>query len=191
MMTRMSDVNTNKNTSASPSYKEGNIITWNALSSTSPDMTVTKTFLAKGSKSGRAAGTLFIINNGWGYDIQPYSLFPTESEILVEPERQFKVVSVIQAELTIVKLEMLKTPILLPDIYGRHDLRVPPLYFIKKRTDKNEKKRERERDDNRERSQDAQVATTTATSSNDRSTITTGKSGLYEILMEPVNKQDA
>ena len=126
-----------------PQYTEGSIITWSAMSSTSPDMTVTKSFLKGGSKTGKAAGTLFIISNGWGYDIQPYSLFPTESEILVEPERQFKVVSIIPAELTIIKLEMLKTPIILPDIYGRHDFFVPALYFVKERMDEHERNRRR------------------------------------------------
>ena len=59
-------------------YHKGNVVTWPALSSTSPDMGTTKAFLAKGSKSGEATGTLFIIDKGWGYDIQPYSLFPDE-----------------------------------------------------------------------------------------------------------------
>ena len=45
-------------------------------------MEATKAFLAKGSKGGKAIGTLFIIDKGWGYDIQPYSLFPDEEEIL-------------------------------------------------------------------------------------------------------------
>ena len=75
-------------------YHEGNTITWPALSSTSPHMKTVKTFTAKGSKTGKATGTLFTIENGWGYDIQPYSLFPEEAEILLEPERQFKVISI-------------------------------------------------------------------------------------------------
>lgn len=100
-------------------YQKGNTITWMALSSTSPDMNETKKFLAKGSKSGKATGTLFIIEGGWGYNIQPYSMFPDEAEILIEPERQFKVVSVIQAEgLTIVNLQMLDTPLSLPEVFG-------------------------------------------------------------------------
>ena len=140
------DVSENTNQSGGnsfPSYTEGSIITWDALSSTSPDMTVTKTFLAGGAKTGKAAGTLFIINNGWGYDIQPYSLFPTESEILLEPERKFRVTSVIPAELTIIKLEMLKTPVILPDIYGRHNFYVSPVYFIKENVYKYEKYKRR------------------------------------------------
>ena len=68
-------------------YHKGNVVTWSALSSTSPDLNTTKAFLAKGSKSGKEAGTLFIIDKGWGYDIQPYSLFPDEEEIILEPER--------------------------------------------------------------------------------------------------------
>lgn len=126
-------------------YKEGSIITWNALSSTSPSMNVTKNFLASGLSTGKAAGTLFIMENCWGYDIQPYSLYPTESEILLEPERQFQVVSVIPAELTIVKLRMLKTFIVLPDVYGEHKLRVSPVYFITEKTSKYMQRRRRQK----------------------------------------------
>ena len=100
-------------------YYEGNTITWPALSSTSPDMKATKTFLAKEAKNKKAKGTLFIIEDGWGYDIQPYSLFPDETEILLEPERQFKVVSVIQGEgLTFINLQMLDTPLGLTKVFG-------------------------------------------------------------------------
>ena len=100
-------------------YHEGNTITWPALSSTSPDMKATKSFLAKGSKTGKAAGTLFIIEDGWGYNIQPYSLFPEEAEILLEPERQFNVKSIIEAEgLTFINLKMLDKPLALPQIFG-------------------------------------------------------------------------
>ena len=100
-------------------YHEGNVITWPALSSTSPDMNTTKKFLAKGSRTGKATGTLFIIEDGWGYDIQPYSLFPEEAEILLEPERQFKVKSIIEAEgITIVTLKMLDTPLALQQVFG-------------------------------------------------------------------------
>ena len=63
--------------------------------------------------------TLLIINKGWGYDIQPYSLFPDEEEILLEPERQFRVASVIPSSaLTIINLEMLDTPLSVPGVFG-------------------------------------------------------------------------
>ena len=100
-------------------YHEGNVITWTALSSTSPDMGATKAFLARGSKSRSAKGTLFVIDGGWGYNIQPYSLFPGEVEILLEPERQFRVKSVFPGEeLTFINLQMLDTPLALPHVFG-------------------------------------------------------------------------
>ena len=100
-------------------YHEGNTITWPALSSTSPHMKTVKTFTAKGSKTGKATGTLFIIENGWGYDIQPYSLFPEEAEILLEPERQFKVISIDKnSGIITIKLHMLDTPLALSQVFG-------------------------------------------------------------------------
>ena len=99
-------------------YYKGNTVFWPALSFTSPNMNATKAFLAKGLKGGKAKGTLFIINNAWGYDIQPYSLFPDEEEILLEPERQFRVISVLDADLTIINLEMLDTPLSAPEVFG-------------------------------------------------------------------------
>ena len=92
-------------------YCEGNSVSWAALTSTSPDSKATKGFLARGSNTGKASGTLFIIENGWGYDIQPYSLFPDEAEIVLEPGHQFNVKSVIDAEgITIVTLSMVNSP---------------------------------------------------------------------------------
>ena len=101
-------------------YHEGNIITWPAFSSTSPDSKATKAFLSSGSVRGKkASGVFFIIENGWGYNIQPYSMFPDEEEILLEPERQFKVKSVIESEdFTVITLFMLKSPTILPAIFG-------------------------------------------------------------------------
>ena len=103
-------------------YMEGEEIVWLALSSTSPDITVTKEFLARCSTSGKAEGTLFIIEDGWGYNVQPCSMYPGEEEIVLEPERRFRVKAVIPGEgLTIVKMEMLKTPIILPDVFGKKE----------------------------------------------------------------------
>ena len=83
-------------------------------------MEATKAFLAKGSKSREETGTLFIIDKGWGYDIQPYSLFPGEEEILLEPEKQFRVTGVIEGEgLTFINLEMLETPLSVPEVFWR------------------------------------------------------------------------
>ena len=46
------------------------------------------------------------------------SLFPDEEEILLEPERQVRVVSVLKAALTIINLEMLDTPLSDPEVLG-------------------------------------------------------------------------
>ena len=46
----------------------------------------------------RSGGTLFVIEDGWGYNMQPYSQFPDEEEILLEPEREFEVLSVTELE---------------------------------------------------------------------------------------------
>ena len=102
-------------------YKEGSTIVWRGLSSTSPDMNATKGFLAKGSADGSVRGTLFVIDDGWGYDVQPYSLFPDEAEILLEPERRFRVESVIESDLTAIKLRALDTPLLLPEVFGENE----------------------------------------------------------------------
>lgn len=110
--------------------QDNSVVIWESLSSTSPSMEVTKAFLTNGEMSGRAAGTLFIIENAWGYDVRPYSLYQDEAEILLEPERQFRVLSSIAAELTVVKLEMLKTPLVLPEVFGERDLKVPIFYFV-------------------------------------------------------------
>ena len=93
-------------------YMEDEVVVWHGLSSTSPDIKAVKAFLAKGSKSGKASGTLFVIENGWGYDLQPYSLFPDEEEVLLEPGRNFRVQGIIESGVTIVKLKMLDTPLI-------------------------------------------------------------------------------
>ena len=49
-----------------------------------------------------------------------YSLFPDEEEILLEPERQFMVKSVIEAEgIIVITLEMLDSPLILPNVFGK------------------------------------------------------------------------
>ena len=95
------------------------MVTWPALSYTSPGMGAAKAFLVKGSKSENATGTLFIIDKGWGYDIQPYSLLPDKEEILLELERQFRVACVNQGEsLIFINLEILETPLSVPEVFG-------------------------------------------------------------------------
>lgn len=111
-------------------YTSGNVVMWPSLSSTSPDMKAVKKFLAEedehdgsddddddneGHSDENVArkGTLFIIENAWGYNIQPYSLSPEQEEVLLEPKRQFQVESVIESETTVIKMTMLDTPLVL------------------------------------------------------------------------------
>ena len=66
-----------------------------------------------------SGGTLFIIENGWGYNVQPYSQFPEEEEILLEPEREFEVTSVTDSEdLLLITLKMKNTKVILPNVFG-------------------------------------------------------------------------
>ena len=108
-------------------YKKGSIVTWPAIVSTSPDMGVAKRLIEEAyeidgeENAGDVKGTLFVIENAWGYNIQPYSLFPDDDgeEILLEPERRFQVDSVItSSDLMVVNLKMLDTPVVLPQVFG-------------------------------------------------------------------------
>ena len=106
-------------------YKKGSVVMWPAIVSTSPDMGAIKKLISEANEvegeenAGNVKGTLFVIENGWGYNIQPYSLFPDDGEeILLEPERRFQVDSVIVSDVTIVNLKMLDTPLVLPQVFG-------------------------------------------------------------------------
>jgi len=85
-------------------YHEGNTATWHSFSSTTTDLAVTKTFLTD-TATGKCEGTLFIVHNACGYKLQPLSFF-NEHEILLEPEIRLRVVSVLDAPLIVVDMEM-------------------------------------------------------------------------------------
>lgn len=98
-------------------YSKGSIIVWPGLTSVSTDMDEIKKFLAAGPGSKKLAGTLFIIEDGWGYDIQQYSLAPNDKEVILEPGRQFRVKTVIQSgEMTYINIQMLDTLPVFPQI---------------------------------------------------------------------------
>ena len=123
-------------------YHKGNKITWHTFSSTTPDMETTQQFLTD-PVTGRCEGTLFIIRGTpWGYHIKPFSCFPAESEILLEPEIDLKVAGIIKAPLIVVELEMLpdqkllleslipppgaNVMVLLPPVSSQRQLTGPP-----------------------------------------------------------------
>lgn len=120
-------------------YKEGNIVVWSGFSSTTSDRDSVETFLTKPEDNkeatsnsadeielsgavggGASGGTLFIIEDGWGYDIKSYSQFSNEEEILLEPERQFEVVKLEKSgDLDLVTLKMKSTKPILPEVFGK------------------------------------------------------------------------
>ena len=109
------------------SYKRGESVCWHRFTSTTLDMAVTKGFMAKEGGTGEAAGTIFLMPCGdecWGYDLRAFSFFPGEEELLLEPERVFRVQSVdrMSSLLTFVHLEPVKNPLLLQDRIGVGDL---------------------------------------------------------------------
>ena len=97
-------------------YSVGAVVMWHGLFSVSTNINTVKSFLSSSEELDVSHGTLFVIEDGWGYNIQPYSLYPEEEEILLEPERQFSVNSVIESDMTIVSLKMLDTPLILPQV---------------------------------------------------------------------------
>jgi hypothetical protein len=68
-------------------YKMGRPIQWGAFSSTSTDFNATKGF------TDEATGVIFKINVTDGRDINAYSFFPAEDEILLSPSHRFMVCS--------------------------------------------------------------------------------------------------
>ena len=104
--------------------KTGRVVVFHGLASASTNMNTVKDFLMSTDDSDgvkRSCGTFFVIEEAWGYDIQPFSLFPNEKEVILEPERQFLVRSVIESDVVIVNMKMLDTPLILPEVFGCDD----------------------------------------------------------------------
>ena len=68
-------------------YKMGRPIQWGAFSSTSTDFAAAKGF------ANKADGVIFKINVTDGRDINAYSFFPAEAEVLLSPSHKFTVCS--------------------------------------------------------------------------------------------------
>jgi hypothetical protein len=68
-------------------YKPGRPVQWGAFSSTSTDFNATKSF------TNQASGVIFKIQVTDGRDINAYSFFPAENEILLSPSHRFTVSS--------------------------------------------------------------------------------------------------
>ena len=104
---------------------------WEGFSLVTSNKEEAKKSLKKSPETEKVSGTIFTIKNGWGYDISLYSLNNNENEILLEPERQFEVVIDVQStEFNDTELSMLKTYPVLTKIYGEHNFKVSPIYFV-------------------------------------------------------------
>ena len=74
-----------------PSLKSGSTVTWWGFTSVTWNVEITNTFV------GRTGGSLFQIEGSCkGYDISELSVFPAESELLIEPETRIKINAVIK-----------------------------------------------------------------------------------------------
>ena len=96
-------------------YANGNIKTFWAFTSASPDAEMTYRFLGKKEKMN--SGTRFTLTgNVWGYDISLFNIFD-ENEILLEPERKFLIDEVKPEvnEIIDIRCEVLDTPLVLYD----------------------------------------------------------------------------
>jgi len=95
-------------------YHRDAIVTWYGFSSTTTQHSVAKRFLMN-KKTGKHEGTLFRIKgNPWGYNLQPFSLFPQEEEILLEPAIKLKVLDVEDRDnLVTINLRVVQCPLLL------------------------------------------------------------------------------
>ena len=94
-------------------YIAGNNKTFWGFTSTSPDPKMTYSFLKKEEQI--KTGTIFtLLGDVWGYDIKLFNYF-NESEILLEPERKFKVLDALPPvnDVIHVTCSIYKTPLIL------------------------------------------------------------------------------
>ncbi|KAH3765221.1 hypothetical protein Pelo_2912 [Pelomyxa schiedti] len=86
-------------------YHRSSTVIWHTFCSTTTDMQVTQGFLTD-KVTKETSGTLFVVRDAWGYNIQKYSFMPGEQEIILEPELEFQVSGVLNLPLVVVELSM-------------------------------------------------------------------------------------
>ena len=100
-------------------YNIGNKKTFWGFTSTSPDPNATYSFLKDTIKDKEAlkTGTVFTLSGDiWGYNIELFNCYQ-EEEILLEPERKFKITDVLPPlnGITSIRCKILKTDLILSD----------------------------------------------------------------------------
>lgn len=98
-----------------PGYSKDNFVFWPGFASATTDKTYAREML-RGKDGREEYGTLFVIEHGCGYRIKEYSKMgsldvPFE-EILIEPERKFRVREVVKEskKVSVVVLDMVDSP---------------------------------------------------------------------------------
>lgn len=89
-------------------YADGRTVKWWGFTSTSKDPSVSNNFL-----KGSTEATTFIIGGKglWGYDIQSFSKYPDEEEVLLEPESSVEIKYVAQQNPSLLEIHVdLKPP---------------------------------------------------------------------------------
>ena len=94
-------------------YSPGSIITWDALSSSSDDATVARSFLGEAAEP---VGTLFVINSISGRSIKTFSSLPEENEVLFPAGAQFRVVRRVEVGLRNLLEAALRVSLLCVDV---------------------------------------------------------------------------
>lgn len=101
----------------------GTELMWMAFSSASRSKdVVVKNFL--NNNAAGSLGTLFVISDGWGYDIREFSFY-NEAEILFEIEWRLRVTNVIRGKYTEIHVKMIDTNLVFRDAMGRPVLKTP------------------------------------------------------------------
>ena len=94
-------------------YAEGRTVTWWCFISTTTKFSKAKEFIKDPKKS-----TIFNIGGAdlWGYNIEAFSQFQDEEEILIEPEAKFFVESILDEGILVINVSLQKIPLVLEDI---------------------------------------------------------------------------
>ncbi|KAH3732999.1 Protein NLRC3 [Pelomyxa schiedti] len=96
-------------------FNVGDEIRWDPFTSVHRDICTPKRSLGDPTKG--YSGTLFIIRNCWGYDLEKFSFTHGLQEILVEPGIEFTIENVLQTSFTVIELATKKKfPLILESI---------------------------------------------------------------------------
>eukprot|EP00727_Mastigamoeba_balamuthi_P003090 m51a1_g12779 hypothetical protein (399) ;mRNA; f:700-2333 len=85
--------------------QRGAVVTWRGIGTASPDLGV-----ARGVGAGK---TVYVVSNGWGYDMRPLNLVREHESIITEPESEFVVTAVQEGPPLVARMVLQTGPLLL------------------------------------------------------------------------------